>query len=86
MKPFLVIQLRPEKDVADDEYAAILRRAGLAAEDTRRIRLEQQTLPGDLDLGGHSGVIVGGGPGCVSGPAREENPHGGADRSANPVA
>ncbi|MCL1627294.1 glutamine amidotransferase [Roseibaca sp. V10] len=74
MKPFLVIQLRPEADVADDEYAAILRRAGLAADDTRRIRLDQQTLPGDLDLGAHSGVIVGGGPGCVSDPPAKKTP------------
>jgi len=68
MKPFLVIQLRPEADVSDDEYAAILRRARLAAGDTRRLRLERETLPEALDLGAYSGVIVGGGPGCVSDP------------------
>lgn len=68
MKPFIIIQLRPEADVADDEFSAILRRARLAAGDVRRIRLERETLPEDLDLAAHSGVIVGGGPGCVSDP------------------
>ena len=33
MKPFLVIQLRPEAHVADDEFGAILRRADLAESD-----------------------------------------------------
>lgn len=68
MKPFIIIQLRPEADVADDEFAAILRRARLDAGDVHRIRLERETLPEDLDLAAHSGVIVGGGPGCVSDP------------------
>lgn len=74
MKPFLVIQLRPEADVADDEYMAILRRAGLAEGDTHRIRLERETLPADLDPSAYSGVIVGGGPGCVSDPPAKKTP------------
>lgn len=74
MKPFIIIQLRPESDVADDEFAAILRRARLAAGDVRRIRLERETLPEDLDLAAHSGVIVGGGPGCVSDPPDRKTP------------
>jgi GMP synthase (glutamine-hydrolysing) len=74
MKPFLVIQLRPEADVADDEYAAILRRAGLAESDARRIRLERETMPDDLDLSTFSGVVVGGGPGCVSDPPAKKTP------------
>lgn len=74
MKPFLVMQLRPEADVAEDEYTAILRRAGLAPEQTRRVRLERDTLPQDLDLTAYSGVIVGGGPGCVSDPPDRKTP------------
>ncbi len=66
MKPFLILQLRPETDAADDEFAAFLAKGGLAPEEVRRIRLDQQDLPEDLDLGAYSGVIVGGGPGCVS--------------------
>lgn len=68
MKPFLIIQLRPEADVSDDEYAATLRRAGLTAQTAHRIRLEREYLPDGLDLTAYSGVIVGGGPGCVSDP------------------
>ena len=41
---------------------------------TRRIRLERETLPDDLDLTGYSGVIVGGGPGCVSDPPERKTP------------
>jgi len=66
MKPFLILQLRPEDEASDDEYLAILDKAGLAADDTHRIRLDQQSLPDALDLAAYSGVIVGGGPGCVS--------------------
>jgi GMP synthase (glutamine-hydrolysing) len=65
-KPFLILQLRPEDEAADDEFAAILRKGGLDAARTRRIRLDQQNLPEGLDLADMAGVIVGGGPGCVS--------------------
>lgn len=66
MKPFLILQLRPETEASDDEYRAFLDKGGLTAADTHRIRLDQRTIPGDLDLAAYSGVIVGGGPGCVS--------------------
>ena len=65
-KPFLVLQLRPEAEAADDEFAAILRKGGVASDRARRIRLDQEQLPADLRLADHAGVIVGGGPGCVS--------------------
>ncbi len=66
MKPFLVLQLRPETEASDDEFAAILRKGELSGKDVMRIRLDQNDLPSDLDLDDFSGVIVGGGPGCVS--------------------
>lgn len=66
MKPFLVLQLRPEPEASDDEFNAILRKSGLQEKDTRRIRLEQEDISDDLSLDDYSGVIVGGGPGCVS--------------------
>ncbi len=66
MKPFLILQLRPETEAADDEYAAILAKSGLPEARAWRIRLDQQSLPTDLDLDQTAGVIVGGGPGCVS--------------------
>ncbi len=66
MKPFLILQLRPETDAADGEFAAFLDKGGLTAKDCHRIRLDQTDLPSDTDLSRYSGVIVGGGPGCVS--------------------
>ena len=65
-KPFLILQLRPETEAADDEYAAFLRKGGVSADQTRRIRLDQEELPKGLKLDDFAGVIVGGGPGCVS--------------------
>ena len=69
MKPFLILQLRPETEASDDEFQAILRKSGLNEGDVVRIRLDQNNLPDDLSLDDFSGVIVGGGPGCVSDPA-----------------
>ncbi|MBK1635171.1 glutamine amidotransferase [Rhodovulum adriaticum] len=69
MKPFLVLQLRPETEASDDEFAAILRKGGLTPDQAQRIRLDQGPLPEGLSLDTYSGVIVGGGPGCVSDPA-----------------
>ena len=66
MKPFLILQLRPETEASDSEFAAICRNAGLEASETKRLRLDQDDLPESLSLDDFSGVIVGGGPGCVS--------------------
>ncbi|AGI67149.1 glutamine amidotransferase class-I [Octadecabacter antarcticus 307] len=65
MKPFLILQLRPETEASNDEYSAILRKGGLTVDQTRRIRLDRDALP-DIDLTHYAGTIVGGGPGCVS--------------------
>ena len=74
MKPFLLLQLRPETDAADAEYRSILARCGIAPEQVRRVRLDQQDLPAGLDLDAHAGVIVGGGPGCVSDAPEKKTP------------
>ena len=66
MKPFLVLQLRPEAEAADNEFDAFLDKGGLNASEVQRVRLDLEPLPADLDLSDYSGVIVGGGPGCVS--------------------
>lgn len=66
MKPFLILQLRPETDASDAEFASILARSGLGEDQTHRIRLDCEDLPADLDVRDYAGVIVGGGPGCVS--------------------
>ncbi|MEO0569707.1 MAG: glutamine amidotransferase [Pseudomonadota bacterium] len=73
-KPFLILQLRPETEAADDEYAAILRKAELPENSARRIRLDQERLPDTLSLDDYSGVIVGGGPGCVSDAKGDKSP------------
>lgn len=72
--PFLILQLRPETAAADEEYASMLRRGGLGAGETVRVRLDREDLPQALDLGAFSGVIVGGGPGCVSDPPDKKTP------------
>jgi len=74
MKPFLILQLRPEAEAADDEYAAFLRKGGLTPDQTHRIRLDIQGIPAGLSLDAYSGVIVGGGPGCVSDAPEEKSP------------
>ncbi len=74
MKPFLILQLRPEDEAADEEFSALLHRAGLLPGQVKRLRLDQEDLPEDLKLEDYSGVIVGGGPGCVSDPPARKDP------------
>jgi GMP synthase (glutamine-hydrolysing) len=74
MKPFLILQLRPETEAADNEFEAFLEKGGLAPGAVQRIRLDREPLPEGLDPGAYSGVIVGGGPGCVSDPAETKDP------------
>lgn len=73
MRPFLVLQLRPEAEAADEEFAAFLAKGGLGEGEVRRIRLDLGPLPA-LSLDDYAGVIVGGGPGCVSDPAETKDP------------
>lgn len=73
MNQFLILQLRPEDEASDDEFAAILRMGGLSLGDAHRIRLDRDPLP-DLDVQDYAGVIVGGGPGCVSDAPEDKTP------------
>jgi GMP synthase (glutamine-hydrolysing) len=73
VKPFLVLQLRPEDEAADEEFAAFLARGGLTPERVERIRLDQRPIP-ELSPEAYAGVIVGGGPGCVSDRAEKKSP------------
>jgi GMP synthase (glutamine-hydrolysing) len=66
MARFLILQLRPEAEAADNEYRAFLDKGGLDEAATHRIRLDCEPLPEGLRAGDYAGVIVGGGPGCVS--------------------
>lgn len=73
MKKFLILQLRPETEASDDEYASILSKCQLSPDQTHRIRVDQEDIPTDLDVTDYAGVIVGGGPGCVSDPADKKS-------------
>jgi GMP synthase (glutamine-hydrolysing) len=67
VKPFLFLGIRAQDGAAEDEYAAVLRCAGLDERDVRRVRMERDELePQDLD--DWSGIIIGGGPWNVSDP------------------
>jgi GMP synthase (glutamine-hydrolysing) len=66
MKRFLILQLRPETEASDGEYAAFLAKGGLREDEVHRVCLDRDPLPEGLRLEDYAGVIVGGGPGCVS--------------------
>lgn len=65
MKPLLILQLRADDEVADNEYEAFLRYGDLGEKEAYRIRIEQESLNG-LDLNDFCGVILGGGPSNIS--------------------
>ncbi|WP_431949195.1 glutamine amidotransferase [Nocardia lijiangensis] len=71
-KPCLLLQLRPERAAADDEYFAILRAGELDAGDVVRVHMDEE-LP-HVELDDYAAVIVGGGPSNVSSP--EANKYG----------
>jgi GMP synthase (glutamine-hydrolysing) len=71
-KPFLIIQLRPEDEVAEAELRALLKHGGLTDGGFLRLRAEQAGLP-DLDLDRYAGIIVGGSPFDVSTPEHEKS-------------
>ena len=66
MKPFLILQARPEKEAADNEFEAILKQGRLNAGDVVRVRLDCEAPPAPSRLDDYAAVIVGGGPPCVS--------------------
>lgn len=74
MTQFAILQLRPEDEAADEEFAAFLARGGLRPDQAARFRLDQAPLPAGFDPADYAGVIVGGGPGCVSDPADTKDP------------
>ncbi len=65
MKPFLILQLRPEDIVADDELSAIMRYGNLNPADIHRVRVDKESLSG-INIKNYSGVIMGGSPFNVS--------------------
>ena len=71
-KPFVILQIRPEDDTSDSEFAAILKYARLDEANVRRIRIEKTGIP-DLSLQDYSAVIVGGSPFDISTPEHEKS-------------
>jgi GMP synthase (glutamine-hydrolysing) len=67
-KPILILQLRPEDVTSDSEYACLLKYGGLRAEDTCRIRIENDGIPDNLHIDEYSAIIVGGSPFDISTP------------------
>ena len=72
MRPFLLLQTRPEDVAADDEYAGFLRATGLAERELRRIRVEARPLP-ELDLDAYAGILLGGSPFNASDPSASKS-------------
>lgn len=65
MKPFLILQLRPEDKASDGEFEAFLKVGNLKPDQVHRVRIEKEDVP-EIDLDDYSGVIVGGGPSNIS--------------------
>jgi len=65
LKPFLILQLRPDDLASDNEFEAILKYGNLSSNHVYRVRMEKEGIP-PLDLETYSGIIVGGGPSNVS--------------------
>lgn len=61
MKPFLLIQSRPEVEASDNEYEAFLQFGQLQPEQLVRVRAEHGDIPA-IGLEKYSGIILGGGP------------------------
>lgn len=71
-KPFLIIQLRPEDETADNEFAAIKRYGGLIDSEVRRLRVER-TSASDIDVTKYAAIIVGGSPFDISTPVADKS-------------
>ena len=70
--PILILQLRPEDDTSDSEFAALLKYGGLTESDVHRIRVEKRGIP-ELNLDDFSAVIVGGSPFDISSPIERKS-------------
>ncbi|MGD8926052.1 MAG: glutamine amidotransferase [Thioalkalispiraceae bacterium] len=73
MKPILMLQLRPEDATSDSEFACFLKYGGLRAENTCRLRIEQQGIPHNLELDDYAAIIVGGSPFDISTPEEKKS-------------
>lgn len=67
MRPFLLLTIRTEPAAADNEYESFLRFTGLDEVELPRLSLADPDVP-ELALEDWSGIILGGGPWCVTDP------------------
>ena len=65
-RPILIIQLRPEDETSDSEFAAFLKYGELDISSVVRLRIENTGIPETLTLEDYSAVIVGGSPFDIS--------------------
>ncbi len=72
-KPILILQLRPEDATADSEYNCFLKYGQLKAGNTRRIRIENNGIPGNIKLDDYAAIIVGGSPFDISTPENKKS-------------
>jgi GMP synthase (glutamine-hydrolysing) len=61
MKPFLLLQSRPEETVSNNEYEAFLEHGGLLPDQLLRMRIESGDIP-EINLSDYSGIMLGGSP------------------------
>lgn len=65
IKPFLVLQLRPEDAAADGELESFIKFGKIDPSAVHRVRMEKEDIP-EVNLGDYSAIIIGGGPYNVS--------------------
>jgi GMP synthase (glutamine-hydrolysing) len=61
MKPFLLLQSRPEEAVSDNEYEAFCEHGDLLPGQLERMRIESGNMP-EIKLDNYSGIMLGGSP------------------------
>jgi len=71
MRKMLILQMRPEDEVADNEFKAILRVGELNQDEVHRIRLEQG-IP-SIDITDYSAIFAGGSPFDVCTPQKNKS-------------
>lgn len=71
-KPTLILQLRPEDDTSDNEFAAIVKYGALDSANVQRLRIEKKGIPA-LNLNDYSAIIVGGSPFDISTPEQQKS-------------
>ncbi|MCW5517148.1 glutamine amidotransferase [Muriicola sp. Z0-33] len=70
-KKILILQMRPEDEVTESEFQAILRVGGLNQDEVHRVRLEQG-IP-EIDINDYAAIIAGGSPFDITTPHKNKS-------------